>query len=134
MQTYYSYEEQGLHENVTNYQRLMMYLNHRQYYSEYEMRVYLSENGLDGSDTYDKNTNYRKMLCAVLDILESLLNNIDLFRTVEVEFATASTAYNALERRIQKLKQRIDEIPDEPVEGGRGSDFTHIFYNRQRNA
>lgn len=127
MKTYYFPEEQGLHENVTNYERLMMYLNHRQYYPEYEMRVYLTENGLDGSEIYDKNNNYRKMLCAILDILESLMNNIDLFRTIEVEFATASTAYDALERRIQRLRQRIDEIPDEPVEGGRGSDFSHIF-------
>lgn len=132
MNTYYYPEEEALHMNVTNYERLMMFLNHRQYYSRWEMEVYLNENGLAGSEHYNKNTDYRKMLCTVLEILESLMNNIDLFRTVEVEFATASTAYNALERRIQKLKQRIDEIPDEPVEGGRGSDFTHIFYNRQK--
>lgn len=132
MNTYYYPEADALHMNVSNYERLMMYLNHRQYYSRREMEVYLNENGLDGSEDYNKNTDYRKILCTVLDILESLLNNIDLFRTVEVEFATVSTAYNALERRIQKLRQRIDEIPDEPVEGGRGSDFTHIFYNRQK--
>lgn len=127
MKTYYYPEEQALHVNVTNYERLMMYLNHKQYYPEYEMRVYLSENGLESSKLYNKNTDYRKMHCALLEILESLTNNIDIFRTVETEFATTSEAYNYLERRIQKLKQKIDEIPDEPVEGGRGSDFSHIF-------
>lgn len=127
MQTYYFPEDQALHVNVTNYDRLMMYLNHKQYYPEYEMRVYLSENGLEATDLYNKNTDYRKMHCAILEILESLTNNIDLFRTVETEFATTSEAYASLERRIQKLKQKIDEIPDEPVEGGRGSDFSHIF-------
>lgn len=127
MKTYYYPEEQMLHENVTNYERLMMYLNHKQYYSKYEMNVYLSENGLEGSELYNKNTDYRKMHCTLLEILESLTNNIDVFRTVETEFATTSEAYNFLERRIQKLKQKIDEIPDEPVEGGRGSDFSHIF-------
>lgn len=127
MQTYYFPEDQALHVNVTNYDRLMMYLNHKQYYPEYEMLVYLSENGLEGKALYNKNTDYRKMHCAILEILESLTNNIDHFRTVETEFATTSEAYNSLERRIQKLKQKIDEIPDEPVEGGRGSDFSHIF-------
>lgn len=127
MQTYYFPEDQALHVNVTNYDRLMMYLNHKQYYPEYEMRVYLSENGLEATDLYNKNTDYRKMHCAILEILESLTNNIDLFRTVETEFATTSEAYASLERRIQKLKQKIDEIPDEPVEGGRGSDFSHVF-------
>ena len=127
MKTYYYPEEQVLHENVSNYERLMMYLNHKQYYPEYEMKVYLTENGLDGSEIYDKNKHYRKMHCAILEILESLANNVDIFRTVETEFATTTEAYNYLERRIQRLKQKIDEIPDEPVEGGRGSDFTHIF-------
>ena len=114
MNTYYYPEEQALHTNVTNYERLMMYLNHKQYYPEAEMQVYLSENGLDSNELYNKNTDYRT-------------NNIDVFRTVETEFATTTEAYNYLERRIQKLKQKIDEIPDEPTEGGRGSDFSHIF-------
>lgn len=127
MKTYYYPEDQLLHVNVTCYQRLMIYLNHKQYYPEYEMNVFLSENGLDGSELYDKNKHYRKIHCALLEILESLANNIDIFRTVETEFATTTEAYQYLERRIQRLKQKIDEIPDEPVEGGRGSDFTHIF-------
>lgn len=126
MTTYYP-EDKALYESVSNYERLMMYLNHKQYYPEYEMRVFLTENGLDGSKTYDKNKHYRRMHCTILEILESLANNIDIFRTVETEFATTTEAYNYLERRILKLKQKIDEIPDEPVEGGRGSDFTHIF-------
>lgn len=127
MKTYYYPEDQTLHVNVTNYERLMMYLNHKQYYPKSEMQVYLSENGLDASELYDKNKDYRKMHCTLLEILESLTNNLDIFRTIETEFATTSEAYNFLERRIQKLKQKIDEIPDEPVEGGRGSDFSHIF-------
>ena len=69
MQTYYFPEDQALHVNVTNYDRLMMYLNHKQYYPEYEMRVYLSENGLEATDLYNKNTDYRKMHCAILEIL-----------------------------------------------------------------
>lgn len=127
MNTYYYPKERELHINVTNYERLMMYLNHKQYYTEEEMYVYLSENGLDGDEAYNKNTDFRKIHCALLEVLESLTNNIDVFRTVETEFATTTEAYNYLERRIQKLKQKISEIPDEPVGGGRGSDFSHIF-------
>ncbi len=127
METYYHKDKLASDVDVTCYQRLMMYLNHKQYYPSEELLVYLYENGLDGAAVYDKDADYKRMLCAILEILESLTNNIDIFRTVETEFATTSEAYNFLERRIQKLKQKIGEIPDEPAEGGRGGDFTHIF-------
>ena len=126
--TYYSAEpDQILRPNLSVYDRLMMELNHKQYYSEDELKVVLHENGLDYCDIYDKNVHYRQLLCTVLDILESLANNIDVFRTVETEFATTTEAYKYLERRIQRLQQRIDSIPDEPVLGGRDSDWTFIF-------
>ncbi len=126
--TYYDANpEQGLHPNMRIYDRLLTELNHKQYYTETEFRVILEENGLDASEFYNKNLHYRKLLCTVLEILEMLANNIDVFRTVETEFATTSEAYKYLERRIQRLQQRIDSIPDEPILGGRDSDFTHIF-------
>lgn len=126
--TYYNAEpDQLLRPNLRVYDRLMMELNHKKYYSEDEFKVLLHENGLDYRDMYDKNLHYRQLLCTVLEVLESLANNIDVFRTVETEFATTSEAYKYLERRIQRLQQRIDSIPDEPVLGGRASDFMHIF-------
>lgn len=126
--TYYTAEpDQNLRVNMNVYDRLLMELNHKQYYSEDELKVLLHENGLNYCDVYDKNVHYRKLLCTVLEVLESLANNIDVFRTVETEFATTSEAYKYLERRIQRLQQRIDSIPDCPVLGGRDSDFTHIF-------
>lgn len=126
--TYYNAEpDPNLRPNLSILERFMMELNHKLYYSEDELKVVLHENGLDYCDRYDKNLHYRQLLCAVLDILESLANNIDVFRTVETEFATTSEAYKYLERRIQRLQQRIDAIPDEPVLGGRDSDFTFIF-------
>lgn len=126
--TYYeATPDQYLHMNMRVYDRLLTELNHKQYYSELEFRTILEENGLDSSAVYDKNIHYRKLLCTVLEILEMLANNIDVFRTVETEFATTSEAYRYLERRIQRLQQRIDAIPDEPILGGRGPDFSHIF-------
>lgn len=126
--TYYNAEPDSvLRPNLRVYDRLMMELNHKQYYSEYELKVILHENGLNDCDFYDKNLHYRQLLCTVLEILESLSNNLDVFRTVETEFATTTEAYKYLERRIQRLQQRIDSIPDEPILGGRDSDFTHIF-------
>lgn len=126
--TYYNAEpDQNLRPNLNILERFIMELNHKMYYSEDEFKVVLHENGLSYCDTYDKNLHYRQLLCSVLDVLESLANNIDTFRAIETEFASTSEAYKYLERRIQRLQQRIDAIPDEPVLGGRDSDFTHIF-------
>ena len=125
--SYYPNSETGDRKTLSVYERLLMELNNKNYYDQYQMSVYLSENGLNADDTFDKDKHYRKLLCTVLDVLESLCNNIDLFRAVETEFATTTEAYNYLERRIQKLKQRINEVPDEPVDGGRDGCFTHIF-------
>ena len=126
--TYYTSEpDPNLRPNMTVLERFLMELNHKMYYSEAELRVILHENGLEACDTYDKNRHFRQLLCAVLDVLESLANNIDVFRTVETEFATTSEAYKYLERRIQRLQQRIDSIPDDPVLGGRDTDWSFIF-------
>lgn len=126
--TYYGAEpDQNLRPNLTVLERFLMELNHKQYYADDELKVILHENGLNYCDIYNKNCHYRKLLCAVLDVLESLANNIDVFRTIESEFGTTSEAYKYLERRIQRLQQRIDSIPDEPVLGGRDSDWTFIF-------
>lgn len=127
MQIYYPENNNGSQFKYTNYERLMIYLNHKQYYPEGEMYMFLEENGLDPTANYNKETDYRKMHCALLEILESLTNNIDIFRTVDTEFATTTEAYNYLERRIQKLRQKIDDIPDEPNDSGRSADFTHMF-------
>lgn len=126
--TYYTAEpDPNLRPNLTVLGRLAMELNHKKYYSDEELRVILHENGLEACDTYDKNRHFRQLLCAVLDVLESLANNIDVFRSVETEFATTSEAYKYLERRIQRLQQRIDSVPNEPVLGGRDSDWSFIF-------
>lgn len=126
--TYYTSEpDQNLRLNVSVYDRLMIELAHNQYLPEDELKVLLHENGLNYCDVYDKNIHYRQLLCTVLAVFEALLGDLDLFRTIEVEFASTSQAYQYLERRIQKLQQRIDSIPDEPILGGRDSDFTFIF-------
>lgn len=126
--TYYSAEpDPNLRLNVSVYDRLMIELAHQQYLSEDELKVLLNENGLNYCDVYDKNVHYRQLLCTVLAVFEAMLGDIDLFRSVEAEFGTTSQAYQYLERRIQRLQQRIDSIPDEPVLGGRDSDFSFIF-------
>lgn len=131
--TYYTGQpDRNLRITMTVYDRLLMELNHKMYYPESELKVFLYENALQYDDPYDKNLHYRQLLCTVLEILESLTNNIDIFRTIETEFATTGAAYEFLERRIQRLRQRIDDIPDEPILGGRGSDFSHIFVDEVR--
>jgi hypothetical protein len=128
MSSYYTEQDPLLRSGVTTIQnRLMMELNHKQYYPDDEIYIYLEENGLNGDDIYNKDIHYKKLLRTVKEILEALSGNIDLFRTVETEFATTGAAYDFLERRIQRLQQRIDSIPDDPIEDGQSSDFTYLF-------
>lgn len=113
---------------MTNLERLLLELNNKSYYTNEEFEVYLNENKLDPWDTYSKDVDQRKLLSTVRDILESLSNNIDTFRSIETEFSTVSEAYQYLERRLQKLQNRIDALPnDDESSNGVGSDFSFIF-------
>lgn len=51
----------------------------------------------------------KALLSAVLDVLNALANDIDLFRKIETEFATQGAAFEALTVRIEQVKSRIAE-------------------------
>ena len=63
----------------SNYERLMVELNNRQYYSKEVYENFLNENGLDAYETFDKNTDHAKLLETVYSILQTLLRNIEAF-------------------------------------------------------
>lgn len=94
---------------MTNLERLTMELSNRQYLSIEQYGVLLIENGLEPQDDYMM-LNRRALLSTVLDILEILANDVDLFRRVETEFVTSTAAYEALSNRILKIKNKIAEI------------------------
>lgn len=97
---------------MTNLERLTMELSNRQYLSNEQYGVLLIENGLEPQAEYMM-LDRQALLSTVLDILDILANDVDLFRRVETEFVTSTAAYEALSKRILKIKNKIAEIDTE---------------------
>ena len=111
---------------MTNYDRLLLEMGNRLYYTQEQYNYLLSENGLTGTDTFNKDNNMLGMLQTVLAILNSLSNNIDYFRSIETEFTTTSSAYSNLKDRIQEIENRISCLPTfEPA----SSQVTYLYHN-----
>lgn len=101
---------------MTVLQRFKIELNNKNYYDDDTFAMYLGENGLTATDTYDKTTMRKALYQTVYDILDSLANNIDLFRSVTTEFATTSEAYKYLQERLNDIQAKIISIPDDTTE------------------
>ena len=97
---------------MTNIERLKLELANRQYLEDEQYFVLLDENGLTAMVEYEA-ANRRALLSTVLDILEILANDIDLFRKVETEFVSTGAAYDALSARILAVKNKIAAIDNE---------------------
>lgn len=111
---------------ATVLERLKIELNYKEYYSDEDFEIFLRENGLEGSDFYDKSRMQRQLLMSVLDVFEALCNDLDLYRRVVTEFATTSDAYASLQKRIYDLERRINSIVD-PTE--KISVFTQMYHS-----
>lgn len=98
---------------MTNLERLKMELGYKQYCSDVDFCTLLEENNLAPSEQYVKKENQRNLLLTVLDILNILINDIDLYRklTDEVSGFSTSQAYSQLSKRIEVLKEQIETIP-----------------------
>lgn len=97
---------------MTNLERLKLELANKQYFTDDEYAVFLDENGLNASDTYNKEDNQLELLQSVLAVLNSLSNNIELFMKIQTEFTTVSSAYSNLAKRIDTLEKKIAELPN----------------------
>lgn len=97
---------------MSNLERLRMELANRQYLTDEQFKMILEENGLTAMVEYEA-VNRRALLSTVLDVLEILSNDVDLFRKVETEFTTTSAAYDALSSRILEIKNKIATIDAE---------------------
>lgn len=112
----------------TNYERLMVELNNREYYSKETYEKFLNENGLDAYSTFDKNTDHAQLLETVYSILQTLLSNIDMYRKIETEFVTAGQVATALQNRLKDLRAEINRIKAEMHYDD--SDFSFMYYTR----
>ncbi len=117
-----------LGSGFSNYERLMVELNNRQYYPKEVYENFLNENGLDEYETFDKNTDHAKLLETVYSILQTLLSNIDMYRKIETEFVTSGEAATSLRNRLKDLRAEINRIKAEMHYAD--SDFTFMYYTR----
>ena len=101
---------------MTVLDRLKLELANKEYMTDDEYIVFIKENNLDETTTYDKATMQKELLLTVLDILEVVSNDVDIMRKVETEFSTTSDAYKYLEKRIAQIKDRIASLPIEEEE------------------
>lgn len=97
---------------MTILERLKLELANKEYLSDEEYIVFLTENNLVSTETYSKATMQKALLLTVLDILEVVSNDVDIMRKVETEFTTTSDAYKHLQTRIASIKDRILSIPE----------------------
>ena len=120
------YAESG--DRFTCYDRLLVELNNQMYYDEGTYKKFLNENGLTWNDDYDKNTDHVQLLETVYTILQTLYNNISIYRKIETEFVTESAAATSLQARLKALRAEIERVKDDMHY--EDSDFTFMYYTR----
>ena len=101
--------------------RLKMELFNQEYFTDEQYIQFLSENGFDADlaewkDIYDKATMQKRLLLTVLDILEAVANDVDIMTGISTEFSNIGQAYQFIEQRISKVKDKIAAIPKENEE------------------
>lgn len=122
------YETPNSEQGFTNYERLLVELNSKEYYDKSTYCKLLNENGLNADDIYNKNIDHAQLLETAYAVLYTLYNNIDLFRKIETEFVTQSEAATALQNRLTNLRKEIDRVKLDMKY--KESDFTFMFYGR----
>ena len=115
---------------MTVLERLKLELANKQYFTDTEYTILLEENNLSATDTYNKSTMQRDLLLTVLEILNMLTNDIDLFRRLQDDATgfTQDSAYKLLAQRIKALKERIEGIPLPQEE----LSDVHLIFTRRR--
>lgn len=115
---------------MNNLNRLKLELNNKQYFTDEEYTIFLQENNLQADTEYSKDTMQIKLLYTVIDIIEALLNDVDLYRRVETEFQTTNEATEFFRARIDDLKIRIQQVEDSSSVPEEVSPFTLMFTRR----
>lgn len=111
---------------MTNLERLKLELSNKSYYTDEEYSVFLNENNLVPTDTYDKANNEIDLLKTVVNILETLSNDVDLMRKIDSKDITSiDQASLYLSKRIVSIENKILDL-EEKKNGN--SNTTYLFY------
>lgn len=113
---------------MTNLERLKLELNHKKYYTDTEYQVFLEENNLGYSQTYEKSKDEINLLKTVVAVLETLANDTDLMRKIDnKDILSVDQAYKFLEKRIYRINTKIIEL-QEDIQGV-NTNIRPIFFN-----
>ncbi|NMM65547.1 hypothetical protein HBE96_23500 [Clostridium sp. P21] len=116
---------------MTVLERFKLELSNKGYYTNEEYSVFLQENGLSVEDNYDKKIMQRNLLLSVVDVLETLANDVDLMRKIDAtDIQSTSEAIKWIRQRISDVKQKISTIP-ESTEDEEYSNI-HLLFTRNR--
>lgn len=115
---------------MTNLQRLKLELSNKEYYTDDEYSLFLEENNLVATSAYNKEENQIKLLEAVIAVLETLSNDVDLMRKIDsYNIVSTDEAKTSLADRIADINRKIIELKQEKDEYI-SSNIRPIFFTR----
>ena len=91
--------------------RLKLELSNQEYFTDEEYTQFLLENDLAAEEEYRKDVMQRDLYQAVIDILETVANDINIMRSISTSFGTIGQAYEYIDARISQLKDKQASIP-----------------------
>ena len=110
--------------------RFKLELSNKDYYTDTEYTVFLQENNLMATIEYDKSTMQRNLLFSVVDVFQTLANDVDLMRKIDItDISSTGEAIKWVRQRIEDIKVKIATVEVEGAE-----DFTNvrILFTRNR--
>ncbi|MDN4094183.1 hypothetical protein QYF48_15330 [Brevibacillus agri] len=114
---------------MTNQERLQMEIKGITLTPD-EINVYLAENGLNSTDTYNANdkARTRKIYETALSILESIANQPHLMKNYTSDDQTVSQFHENLMARIDQLENKIRKMKiDEDKAANQNGSFFMLF-------
>lgn len=115
---------------MTTLDRLKLELSNKEYYTDVEYIVFLGENSLIPNVEYDKSTMQRNLLFSVVSVFETLANDVDVMRKIEVTgIQSTDLAIAWIRQRIEDVKAKIATIE---VEGAEDYTNVHMLFTRNR--
>ena len=94
-----------------------------------ELTIYLLENDLTDTDTYDpkSNTNKRNILKTALSILESIANDVSTMKNYKTEDISITHFHTNLTNRIDDLRRKINTMENDDLTSENDAKFIWMF-------
>lgn len=91
--------------------RLKLELSNQEYFTDEEYTQFLLENDLSATEEYIKAVMQRDLYQTVIDVLESVCNDINIMRSISTSFGTIGQAYDYIDARISQIRDKQATIP-----------------------